>query len=311
MLPRRARWGLLLLLALLLLAVGLRARGPAPPLPRREPPAERAPLVLRGEEPERGEAPAVEAAPKDEAPSPLMPSGTLSLQVRTDRGDPVAGALVQGDACALQGRTDDAGALVIALPVGPCTLSIQRADGLLVTRAEDEAIVIEDGRRTDVLVVLPAARMGGIGAALGVAPEGIYVAWVHPGSPAQEAGLAVGDLFARVGEAPTVGMTTQDFIARATGPVGTVVELAIWEDGDTGGGPRTLRLVRDEVPDLRQLPEAEAAPLRAEALALYEEALDQGRPVSVPGAVQLALARDPRLAERFIAARDRQRRPPG
>lgn len=71
----------------------------------------------------------------------------------------------------------------------------------------------------------------------------LVVEGVLPGSPAEQAGLAVGDVLVAVDGLPVDGKTIDDVVAVVRGPRGTEVILSL----DRGGTPLELPIVRDTI----------------------------------------------------------------
>ena len=87
-------------------------------------------------------------------------------------------------------------------------------------------------------------EFGGIGVQLGGDRTGVFVASVFPDSPAEAAGLLVGDILVAVGREATAGLAVDDVRLLLRGPVGSVVELTLERHG---GRPVTVPIQRQEI----------------------------------------------------------------
>jgi predicted metalloprotease with PDZ domain len=63
-------------------------------------------------------------------------------------------------------------------------------------------------------------------------PASLYVAHVHPGGPAQQAGIKYGDEVVTVNGATLTGKTYEQVIKMVRGEAGTAVKLGVKGDGD-------------------------------------------------------------------------------
>ena len=89
----------------------------------------------------------------------------------------------------------------------------------------------------DITVVLQAADPGTIGATLRPDTDGVGVAFVLPGGPAETAGLRLGDLITAIDGAPV--KTVDDATARIRGTPGTPVALTVNRAGNAIAVPVT------------------------------------------------------------------------
>ena len=88
-------------------------------------------------------------------------------------------------------------------------------------------------------------RFSGIGLTVIEVQKGLRVASVFPRSPAQEAGIAVGDTIVSVEGESLAGVSSTEATKKIKGPEGTEVRIAV-RDGRSGG-VRRLTLTRAEV----------------------------------------------------------------
>jgi carboxyl-terminal processing protease len=82
---------------------------------------------------------------------------------------------------------------------------------------------------------------GGIGVTFSMAPDGIVVGEVGPGSPAAAAGLKTGEIIVAVGSTPAAGLAAAGAAELVRGEIGTTVVLTV---RSAGGATRTVRIVR-------------------------------------------------------------------
>ena len=84
-----------------------------------------------------------------------------------------------------------------------------------------------------VRLVVDTAPVAGLGIGIFPTIEGIRVTTVHPGSPAERAGLEPGDVVVEVDGVSTAGMELEDFVRIGTGREGTTAKVAVLtEDGE-------------------------------------------------------------------------------
>lgn len=88
-------------------------------------------------------------------------------------------------------------------------------------------------------------RFSGIGVTINPVKAGVEVAKVFHRSPAEQAGLEVGDLIVEVEGDPIAGKNTNEVSEKVRGPEGTQVTLGV-RDGK-GGGTKELTITRAEV----------------------------------------------------------------
>jgi C-terminal processing protease CtpA/Prc len=143
----------------------------------------------------------------------------------------------------------DAAELVIAMGEGHCLLEGIRHDGLLVSRAEAVDLDVKAGDEIDVELVFPEERTGGIGIGIQEVEEGVLVTYVHPGSPAERAGLQEGDVIVEVDGLSVDALDVQDFVSVMTGPEDTPVAFVVGAESDTGYSESVLELTRAYLPD--------------------------------------------------------------
>lgn len=88
-------------------------------------------------------------------------------------------------------------------------------------------------------------HFSGIGLSVVPVKRGLRAAQVFPGSPAEQAGIEVGDTVVSVDGESIAGQSSQEATAKIKGPEGTEVTVGVL--GRKGGQPRRLRLTRAEV----------------------------------------------------------------
>lgn len=195
------------------------AATPAPPrTPRATPPARRTPP------PPLRPAPAPDEP--EEVEDPLAPVD-ISILVTDDRQEPLRLVPVTitsgGAARGKRFTTDRAGRVTARVEAGVHVLVAERADGMLRTLSEPTTIDAEAGSSWDVTLVIPSEETAGVGVSFYPADEGKKIGRVHPGSPAEAAGLRAGDIITAVEGEPADAMDNSEFVAAMTGPVGTKV----------------------------------------------------------------------------------------
>lgn len=182
------------------------------------------------EEPEQ-----VELAEPDEA------TGVLIVDVVDEEGRPAEHAVVQAVDCP-GFRAGPPGEYRVE--AGPCTVRAARRDGAIYARGPEVTVEVGGRDAAYAALELPGQRFGGIGIRFRPVGVGMQVADIAPGTPAEEAGLQVGDVIVAVGDQEIEGMTAQAFIEAMTGPEGTDVEFTIGWASDTGTAVETLQLTR-------------------------------------------------------------------
>lgn len=164
-------------------------------------------------------------------------------------GRPLAGAEVTG--CAIDGPSGEDGSFVGTIPLfaigaSGCELRARFEDGLLARYGAAVRVGPFDAQ-TVIELVVDDRPVAGLGVAIDATPEGVVVSHVHPGTPADRAGLMDGDLIAKIDGTSTRGMSIWDFIGLGTGTEGTTARLdVVGEDGQTE--QVTLRRERLEQP---------------------------------------------------------------
>jgi carboxyl-terminal processing protease len=90
-----------------------------------------------------------------------------------------------------------------------------------------------------------AGKFEGIGAELGTQGSAIVVVKPLYGSPAQKAGIRIGDTILKVNDDSTQGMTVSDAVQKIRGPKGSAIELTVLHLDDDR--PTAIKIVRDEI----------------------------------------------------------------
>ena len=90
-----------------------------------------------------------------------------------------------------------------------------------------------------------SGRFSGVGLSVAESKRGLKVATVFEGSPAEDAGIGVGDVIVAVEGESIAGVSADEASSRIKGPAGTEVELTV-VDGETGER-RTIEVERAEV----------------------------------------------------------------
>lgn len=90
-----------------------------------------------------------------------------------------------------------------------------------------------------------AGKFEGIGAELGTRGSDIVVVKPLYGSPAQKAGIRIGDTILKINNDSTQGMTISQAVDKIRGPKGSPITLTVLHiDGDK---PSVIKIVRDEI----------------------------------------------------------------
>lgn len=90
-----------------------------------------------------------------------------------------------------------------------------------------------------------AGKFEGIGAELGTKSSAIVVVKPLYGSPAQKAGIRIGDSILKVNDESTQGMTVAQAVEKIRGPKGTPINLTVLHLDDDK--PEVIKIVRDEI----------------------------------------------------------------
>lgn len=163
------------------------------------------------------------------------PQAHLFVLIRDTDGYPVgeAGLSIRGD-CGRRSFNVTEGHGELDVDPGECTILAWRVDGGLRAFSDRAKLMLEPGDETEIVLVLPAERTGGLGVQIESTDAGIRVVRVMSGSPADRAGLREGDLITEVDGLPTTELSMDEFIATMTGPEGTQVDFVLQYDDDDG-----------------------------------------------------------------------------
>lgn len=198
------------------------ARAPAKAPRTAPPPRATLPTALRPTAPDEPE----DDEDTDEVEDPLAPVD-ISILVTDDRQEPLRLVPVTitsgGTQRGKRFTTDRDGRVTARVKAGVHVLVAERADGMLRTLSEPTTIEADAGSSWDVTLVVPSEETAGVGVSFYPSPEGKKIGRVHPGSPAEAAGLLAGDVITAVEGEPTDAMDNSEFVAAMTGPVGTKV----------------------------------------------------------------------------------------
>jgi S1-C subfamily serine protease len=173
----------------------------------------------------------------------LPRGGTVAGRVSDDHGAPLAGVELRFDAVSsvldssASTRSYESGQYRLeGAPAGLFTLRVQK-DGFRVRLLSGLRVEPGGTLRQDVALA-PATggatlELGGIGATLQPAGDGIAFGQVLPGDPAARAGLRGGDVIVRIDGESTQAMSIADALQRLRGEPGTVVGVTV-KHPDTG-----------------------------------------------------------------------------
>jgi carboxyl-terminal processing protease len=90
-----------------------------------------------------------------------------------------------------------------------------------------------------------SGNFSGVGMEVGIRDDIVTVIAPLPESPAEKAGILVGDAIIKIDDTTTEGMSTDEAVRRIRGEKGTEVRLTIYRDGDTE--LREFTIVRDTI----------------------------------------------------------------
>jgi hypothetical protein len=192
--------------------------------------------------PERGALPLgkVDAEPGEVATCTLSERGwALSGTVRNLEGQGVPGTFVY--ACGSRTRTDASGAFVGLGRAGECAVRAVYHDGILSRRSDPVVVDAFDGRGIELVV--DDTPVAGMGLGFAMVETGARVRMIHPGTPAEEAGLQEGDIIVRIDGQPTAGLSDDAFIAVGTGREGSRIDLEV----ERGGELRSFSFHRERI----------------------------------------------------------------
>lgn len=173
----------------------------------------------------------------------LPQGGSVVGHVLDDHGAPLPGAVLRFDLVSAvvgddaSATTDEDGAFRLdGAPSGPFTL---RAEKPGYRTKLVPGLRVDSGNTLTQDVTLGALNGGGgmelagIGAGLGQNADGVFVATVFGGDPAERAGLHQGDRIVAIDGEDTSGMSVADAVQRLRGPVGTTVGMSVRRGGQT------------------------------------------------------------------------------
>lgn len=115
----------------------------------------------------------------------------------------------------------------------------------MVASLDDPYTMYLPPKANDDFKQVMAGKFEGIGAELGIKEKQIIVVSPLDGSPAQKAGIKVGDAIVKVGDQATFGWTLGQTVDKIRGPKGTPVKLTIARQGEDK--LKDLEIVRDEI----------------------------------------------------------------
>ena len=165
--------------------------------------------------------------------------GTMVGTIRdADSGEPIVGATVSLDLASMAGpatrtRSDEAGRYALAaLPTTAFSLRVSAPgyNGRIVS-----GLSTQTGQTENLDIALSTRGEGekrvtkysGIGAQLGMSPNGVMVGKVFRGGPAEEAGLQQGDVIELVDGADATSMTVSQAVEKIRGPTGTRISMTV------------------------------------------------------------------------------------
>jgi hypothetical protein len=175
-------------------------------------------------------------------PVVLVPGeSVLTGHVRNAEGQAEGRVFVEG--CGNQALTDKDGMYSMLVQPGTCTVNAFRRDGMLIGKGDAAEVTIADGQEQVLDFVLPELPTAGLGIQFSAQDGGFLIQGVVPGTAAADLGLESGDLVIEVDGTPTEGLSIEDFVDLAVGPVGTEVDIIVVRDGQ----PERMTLDRREI----------------------------------------------------------------
>lgn len=127
---------------------------------------------------------------------------------------------------------------------GACNAIAWRKDGQLHVESQPVGIDLESPLQYIDFSDLPTGPIGGMGAYVYESDGAIRISGVVPGHPAFYAGLNRGDRILSIDSLPTNDMSTEEFVRRATGPVGSTYQMSVSRDGQC---PTDITIVRERI----------------------------------------------------------------
>lgn len=128
---------------------------------------------------------------------------------------------------------------------GACSVQGMRRDGALAAWSEEINLDLVAGQSYEVVLDLPSERTGGLGVGFEPQSDGMRVASVRAGTPADGLGLEPGDVIVEVDGLPTSALSAIEFQQVLAGPEGTAVRFLV-DHGD-GDEPVAYDIVRSYV----------------------------------------------------------------
>jgi len=189
------------------------------------------------------------ATPEAEIPEALPREAVVHVRLLHADGSPETNARVRPSCRGARLISRSEAEVVFAMPPGSCLVEGVRSDGLLAARADAVEVRAEAGDEIDVELVFPSERTGGIGIGIEEVDGGVLVTYVHPGSPADEAGLQEGDVIVEVDGLATTALDLPDFVSVMTGPEDTPISFVLAGESDTGTFEEELELTRAFLPE--------------------------------------------------------------
>lgn len=162
---------------------------------------------------------------------------SLAGSIRSPEGRPVEGASVIG--CGYQVKSGADGRWSLSFPNRACRLHAEWMDGAL--RRVSAGVVYEPFAPVPGFdFVVDDRPIGGVGLALGVDEDGVFIDDVLPNTPGDAAGLLPGDRITSVDGGAIAGKSLDEVVAVITGSPDTPVTLGVQRED----GPATLTLTR-------------------------------------------------------------------
>ena len=127
-------------------------------------------------------------------------------------------------------------------PIDPDKLMQGAAEGM-VRRLDPYTEFIPEQQMSD-FEVLTTGKYGGVGALIRQKEDYVRIAQPYAGSPADRAGLRIGDKILRIGDEDAAGFTVEQVSSRLKGDPGTTVRVEVEQ---LDGTRRTAEIVRERI----------------------------------------------------------------
>ena len=125
-----------------------------------------------------------------------------------------------------------------------CSFIAVRRDGVFSCQSEPVFVQLDPHGETDVVIVLPADSVAGIGIEFAGDELGYAIVDLLESGPAWDSSLRAGDIIVAVNHEPTSGMDASTFRERMLGAAGSDVEVTYVRDDGEGGSEHSTVVTR-------------------------------------------------------------------